>query len=121
VLHSQAEAKLDRLVEGERFADRVRAHLMALPPSRLSDMTAIARDLALSERSLRRHLADEGVSYRGLVQEVLETRATQMLSDPNRSIQDTARAMGFSDVAAFQRAFKRWKGITPGEYKGGKR
>jgi AraC-like DNA-binding protein len=120
VLHSQAAAKLDRLVHGERFADRVKTHLMALPSSRLTDMASVARDLALSERSLRRHLADEGVSYRSLVQTVLETRATQMLSDPNRSIQETAHAMGFSDVASFQRAFKRWKGITPGEYKRGK-
>jgi AraC-like DNA-binding protein len=80
-------------------------------------MTAVARDLATSERSLRRRLADEGVSYRALVQTVLETRATQMLSDPQRSIQETAHAMGFSDVVAFQRAFKRWKGVTPGEYR----
>jgi AraC-like DNA-binding protein len=40
-----------------------------------------------------------------------------MLSDPNRTIQETAAEMGFSDPSAFQRAFKRWKGLSPGQFK----
>ena len=48
---------------------------------------------------------------------MLETRATQMLSDPKRTIQETAAEMGFADPTAFQRAFKRWTGITPGQFK----
>ena len=80
-------------------------------------MADVARELGLSARSLRRRLADEGVAYKDLVQSVLEIRATQMLSDPKRTIQETAAEMGFSDPSAFQRAFKRWKGVTPGQFK----
>jgi len=74
-------------------------------------------DLGLSTRSLRRRLDDDAASYKALVQSVLETRATQMLSDPKRTIQETAAEMGFADPTAFQRAFKRWTGITPGQFK----
>jgi AraC-like DNA-binding protein len=117
VLHRDAATKLERMAHGQRFVDRVQQHLLAVPPKRLPDMARVARDLGLSTRSLRRRLADDGVSYKALVQAVLAIRATQLLSDPNRTIQDTAAEMGFSDPSAFQRAFKRWKGMTPGQFK----
>jgi AraC-like DNA-binding protein len=60
----------------------------------MPDMASVARDLGLSARSLRRRLADDGVSYKALVQSVLEIRAIQLLGDPNRTIQDTAAEMG---------------------------
>jgi AraC-like DNA-binding protein len=105
------------MARGQRFVDRVQQYLLSVPPKRMPDMASVARDLGLSARSLRRRLADDGVSYKALVQSVLEIRATQMLGDPNRTIQETAAEMGFSDPTAFQRAFKRWKGMTPGPFK----
>ena len=117
VLHGDAESKLQRMARGQRFVDRVQQYLLSVPPKRMPDMTGIARDLGLSTRSLRRRLAEDGASYKALVQSVLEIRATQMLSDPNRTIQQTAAEMGFSDPSAFQRAFKRWKGMTLGQFK----
>jgi AraC-like DNA-binding protein len=117
VLHSDATTKLERMTRGQSFVDRVKHYLLSVPPRRLPDMDRVARELGLSTRSLRRRLADDGVSYKALVQSVLEIRATQLLSDPNRTIQETAAEMGFSDPSAFQRAFKRWKGMTPGQFK----
>jgi AraC-like DNA-binding protein len=117
VLHGDAKSKLERMARGQRFADRVQQYLLSVPPKRMPDMAGIARDLGLSARSLRRRLAEDGASYKALVQSVLEIRATQMLSDPNRTIQQTAAEMGFSDPSAFQRAFKRWKGMTLGQFK----
>ncbi len=117
VLHGDAVTKLERIARGQSFVDRVKQYLLSVPPKRMPDMASVARELGLSTRSLRRRLADERVSYTALLQSVLEIRATQMLSDPNRTIQETAAEMGFSDPSAFQRAFKRWKGMTPGQFK----
>jgi AraC-like DNA-binding protein len=105
------------MARGQSLVDRVKQYLFSVPPKRMPDMAGVARELGLSTRSLRRHLADDGASYKALVQSVLQIRATQMLSDPNRTIQQTAAEMGFSDPSAFQRAFKRWKGIPPGQFK----
>jgi AraC-like DNA-binding protein len=120
VLHGDAATKLARLSRGEGFVDRVEHYLLSVPPSRMPDMAGVARELGLSTRSLRRRLADERASYKAIVQSVLEVRATQMLGDPNRTIQQIAAELGFSDPSAFQRAFKRWTGKSPGQVKAAK-
>jgi AraC-like DNA-binding protein len=76
-----------------------------------------ARELGLSDRSLRRFLAAKGTSYRLLVRTLRQRHADDMLRDPERTIQDTASALGFANVRAFHRAFKQWTGMTPGEFR----
>ena len=95
----------------------LRYYLGALPPSRIPGMANAARRLGMSERSLRRRLAAEGTSYREVVRVALEAKAGRLLRDPARSIKETAAALGFADTAAFHRAFKRWTGVTPLEYR----
>jgi AraC-like DNA-binding protein len=73
--------------------------------------------LGLSERSLRRHLADENTSYRRLTQSALHASACSLLRKPALTLQNIAYQLGFSDVAAFHRAFRRWANLTPGEYR----
>jgi AraC-like DNA-binding protein len=117
MLRAEAGRALERMTEGLSAADQVRRYLLARPPSRIPDPPTAARDLGMSERSLRRRLASESTSYRDLVRAVLETHADHMLRDPKRSIQETAHALGFADAASFHRAFKRWTGLTPKEYR----
>jgi AraC-like DNA-binding protein len=117
VLRAEAERALERMTEGLGAADQLRRYLLARPPSRIPDPSTAARDLGMSERSLRRRLAAESTSYRDLVRAILETHADHMLRDPKRSIQETAHALGFADAASFHRAFKRWTGRTPKEYR----
>ena len=91
---------------------------MARPPlGGAPDMAAVARDMGMSTRSLRRKLAEEGTSYKAVLDQALGAAATLMLKDTRRSIQETAHAMGFSDPTAFHRAFKRWTGMTPKQYR----
>jgi AraC-like DNA-binding protein len=117
LLRAEAERALERMTEGLGAADQLRRYLLARPPSRIPDPATAARDLGMSERSLRRRLAAESTSYRDLVRAILETHADHMLRDPKRSIQETAHALGFADAATFHRAFKRWTGRTPKEYR----
>lgn len=118
VLRSQAERKLDHLTRGVGLAERLNQYFLARPPlGGLPDMATVARDLGMSVRSLRRKLTAEGVSYKAVLEEALGTMAIRMLGDTRRSIQETSHAMGFSDPTAFHRAFKRWTGMTPTQYR----
>jgi AraC-like DNA-binding protein len=117
MLRSHAERALDRVTVGLGAADQVKRYLLARPAARIPDITTAARDLGLSARSLRRRLAVDATSYRSLVQATLEASADHLLRDPQRSIQETARALGFSNVGAFHRAFRRWTGMTPMQYR----
>jgi AraC-like DNA-binding protein len=121
LLRTEAERRLDRLGTGIRPAARLLQYLLAMSPSRIPGMASAARDLGMTERTLRRHLAEEGTSYRDVVRSALQTFAGRMLRDPARSIKETAVALGFADAAAFVRAFKRWTGTTPGDFRGGRR
>ena len=116
LLRLQAEREMARISSGLDEAERLRQYLLVQRPSCLPDMTTAAGDLGISARSLRRKLARKGISYRAIVQSVRETLAAQMLGDPKRTIQEVAHALGFSDATAFHRAFKRWKGATPGTF-----
>ena len=120
LLRGHADRALERMTDGARPADQVRRYLLARPPARIPDISTAARDLGLSARSLRRRLATEATSYRTLVRATLDASAGCMLRDPRSSIQETARAMGFSSVSAFHRAFKRWTGMTPAQYRRGR-
>ena len=117
LLRAEAERRLDRIATGLRPTARLHRYLLAISPSRMPDMARAARDLGMSERSLRRYLTAEGTSFRDIVRSALETSAGRMLRDPGRSIKETSVALGFADTAAFVRAFKRWTGMTPGEYR----
>ena len=117
VVRFEAERKLGRLAHGAGPTDRLREYLLARPASRIPEVATAARDLGMSERSLRRHLAAENTSYTKVVQSTLEASACHMLRDSRRTIQETAGALGFVDARSFHRAFKAWTGMTPTQYR----
>jgi len=80
------------------------------------DCANVAAELKLSERSLRRRLTEEGTSFRELLQEARKERAQTILSKPGISLSVAAEQLGYSDTAAFSRAFKEWTGFSPGRF-----
>jgi AraC-like DNA-binding protein len=110
-LRGIAEVRLRKTAPPAGFADRVRARL-SKDPAEKSNMKTLAQRLGVSERSLRRHLAREQVSYPDIRTEVLSARARELLNDPDLSIKEISFAMGFSEPTAFHRAFRRWTGTT---------
>ncbi len=87
---------------------RIRSSI-ASPPK----FSVLAEALNMSERTLRRKLAEQGASYQSVVDGVYRKEALLMLSRADLSIADVALALGFSDVRNFRRAFKRWTGQIP--------
>lgn len=78
---------------------------------------SIARRLGVSPRSLRRRLGDEGHSLSALTDEVRRELSLSELLNPDVPIKRIADRVGFSEVSAFHRAFKRWTGVTPARYR----
>ncbi|HEX6240654.1 MAG TPA: helix-turn-helix transcriptional regulator, partial [Polyangiales bacterium] len=81
------------------------------------DMPEVARALALSERSLRRRLAEEGWSFAAVLLEFRQLLARQLLVDSALPIKQVAEKAGFTSCAAFFRAFKRWTGESPAAFR----
>lgn len=97
--------------------ERVRALVNRHPPARAPTLAEVARALAVSPRTLRRRLAEEGTSYRQLTQAQRSAAARALLEDPELHVKGIAAELGFSDLTAFHRAFRRWCRRTPGEYR----
>jgi AraC-like DNA-binding protein len=116
LLTRQAQEVLTRVQARVGYAEQLREYLRRAAP-RLPDVREAARGLALSERSLRRKLAEEGWSYSAIVYEARQRLARQLLSDALRPIRQVASDVGFSSSAAFFRAFKRWTGESPAAYR----
>ena len=92
--------------------------LMALREARGTQVTLedIARRVNVSARTIDRHLKREGQGFRALSDRMRFERACDMLGTPGGSITDVALQLGFSNAANFSRAFKRVRGMSPGEY-----
>ncbi|MET0387933.1 MAG: AraC family transcriptional regulator [Polyangiales bacterium] len=103
--------------DGMSYAVRVHEILVCQRPSRDKTMDAVARSLGVSVRSLRRYLTAEGKTYASLLSEAQACIAKTCLLDERRTIMETAIELGFADKPGFHRAFKRWTGITPGEFR----
>lgn len=107
-----------RVSQEGAMPERVRAVLRDQAPP-LPDLASMAERLAVSPRTLKRHLQQAGLSYRELQDEVRYRLARQLLADRDQRISEVAYALGYNDVANFSRAFKRWSGLSPTEYRVG--
>ena len=77
------------------------------------EMGGVAKTLAVSPRTLQRRLAERGTNLSKVLDEVRERDARRRLLDPETRVEDVAAALGFADVSAFSRAFRRWTQQTP--------
>jgi AraC-like DNA-binding protein len=77
----------------------------------------MAKRLHMSRRTLQRRLADADTSYLRLVDDTRRDLALRFMDDASRSITDVAFTLGFSQQSAFTRAFRRWTGLSPSEYR----
>ena len=110
-------AALDR----DDVVSRARAAILALLPEGEPSKGAVAERLAMSERTLTRRLAVDETSYRRLLDDVRRELAVAYMAEPRRSVIETAFLLGFTDQSNFARAFKRWTGETPTEYRASRR
>jgi AraC-like DNA-binding protein len=106
-------ARFDR----ESLSMQVRSLLIELLPDGQPTQQGIASSLNLSVRNLQRKLHSEGISFKHLLDETRKELATQYIRDSNRRIGEITYLLGFSEPSNFTRAFRRWTGCSPNEYR----
>ena len=85
--------------------------------TRRPDMRAIARQLAFSERTLQRRLADEGTRFQDVLTQARRELAREYLANRQLEMADVAFLLGFDDQNSFFRAFRQWEGETPSRWR----
>jgi AraC-like DNA-binding protein len=111
-LERHAAEMLERIPRGSAFADRLRQLLIELLPGGAPSLRACAQRLRMSERTVRRRLADDGHNYQSLLDELRHNLALHYLSIDDFDAERAAFLLGFTDASSFRRAFKRWTGRT---------
>ncbi|UTA49354.1 HDOD domain-containing protein [Simiduia sp. 21SJ11W-1] len=97
------------------LASQIYQLLDAIPSLESATQAWVASELAISERTLNRQLSEQGLSYRELITAYRNSQAVTRLCD-GESIDRLAAYLGFSERAAFERAFKGWQGVTPAKF-----
>ena len=113
ILSAHAEALLKSLDASKTFRGRVESLLMPVLHTGDASVAMIAGKLGLSRQTLFRRLKAEGVTFERVLDELRHTLALHYLRGQRASVNETAYLVGFSDPAAFSRAFKRWTGSRP--------
>ena len=80
-------------------------------------MEQMAERLHMSPRTLHRHLVDAGSSYQDILDDVRRRLAIEFLRNTELSIDEVSARVGFSDASNFRKAFKKWTGKLPGEFR----
>jgi len=109
-------ARLDKANVVARF----RASLLERMTSGEFSEEDIARDLHMSRRSLQRRLAEADAGYQSLVDDTRRDMALRYIQDPVKSATDITFLLGYSQQSVFTRAFRRWTGMSPSEYRAGR-
>ena len=117
ILHRNAEELAARLPETDTVVAEVRRLLVTRIAQGGADIEPMARSMATSVRSLQRRLAAAGTSYQEVLDSTRREAAGRHLTDRALSITEVAYLLGYSEPAAFHRAFKRWYGSTPQEFR----
>jgi AraC-like DNA-binding protein len=113
VLAEKADALLAALETCSSLRGRVESLLMARLHTGEVGMDGVAAKLGLSRQTLFRRLKAEGVTFEAVLDELRRRMAMDYLAARKVSVNETAYLVGFSDPAAFSRAFKRWTGSSP--------
>ena len=116
MLASLVDAELAARPQGSSLAARVEAFVAAALPGG-TDVEDVARAMRMSARTLQRRLEQEQTRFGEVLDRARLGVARGLLADRGVTMADVAARVGFSDVATFSRAFKRWTGQPPGQWR----
>lgn len=115
-LELQAKGLLETL-QGDDVVERTRDVVAELLPRGAPSLSSVARKLHLGDRTLQRRLSDEGVSFATLVAHVRREQAERLLERTELTVATISERVGYTEPAAFVRAFRSWTKTTPGAFR----
>jgi AraC-like DNA-binding protein len=118
-LLAHLERRAAEIMRGRRrnLVEDIRRAVLAALPTRQLDAEDVARELGLTKRTMQRRLFDQGVTYSALVDDVKCEQAAHWLRGTEMSILEVGAFLGYSDAEAFRKAFRRWTGHSPRDYR----
>ena len=117
MLERQAKEAVARAKKGSGAAFEVGRLLVTRVAGRDTRLQVVARQLGTTARTLQRKLAAEGASYHALLEEARRRAAEGYLAERTLSVGEIGYLLGYSEPAAFHRAFRRWHRTTPAAYR----
>ena len=118
VLDRHAEELLLKRPRPDSIGDRVRSLIRDELNGGDPSLERIAHRLGLSARTLQRRLREQGTSHQEVLDQMRKDLAMKYLREPQMAVCEVAYLLGFSESSALHRAFKRWTGMTPSEFRG---
>jgi AraC-like DNA-binding protein len=113
------EAHADEILSEKHTVTGLRGlvedRLIGLLPNGRTQAAVVAEQLGMSERSFRRRLSEEGANFGEVVDRLRHRLALHYLEDERVSLKQIAWLLGYSELGAFNHAFKRWTGTSPGQ------
>jgi len=113
------DPQLDKALKEQRaqrsISEQVRWILKRLLAGTRPDVSAVARELGLSDRTLQRRIDDDGTTFRQLLLEARRELAREYFNRPDIDVADVAYLLGYEDSDSFYRAFRTWEGTTPSQ------
>ena len=97
------------------ISEQVKWILKRLLAGARPDVSAVARELGLSDRTLQRRIVDDGSTFRQLLLEARQELAREYLNRPEMDVAEVAYLLGYEDSNSFYRAFRTWEGTTPAQ------
>jgi AraC-like DNA-binding protein len=111
-----AQAFLAELERKHEYTQQVTKIILAHLDDEKLSINRVAREMAMSVRTLQNRLSDEGVVFSDLLQEIREKLAKKYLRE-NYTVETITYLLGFSEPSVFRKAFKKWAGVTPREFR----
>ena len=116
-LEPELKKRKEEMEMDKSFAAKIRTMLFEVIPSGNSNIETVAREMALSPRTIQRKLSEEKTTFMQQLNHTRELMAKNYLLNNEISSEEVAYLIGYSDVYAFMRAFRQWTGFTINQYR----
>ena len=117
LMRHYGDLRLAALPDQSSEIERLRREIARLLVKGDSSVERLADATGASVRTLQRRLKDAGVTYNDLQNDVRKTLALNLLENDTLALGEIAFSLGYSEVSAFNHAFRRWVGQSPGDYR----